>query len=81
MIVGKPSPLMPQLGMEWSGCTPGETVVVGDRISTDVLSGIRAGTATVLVLSGEATMDTYYESPQKPDLVLKDVGEILEALK
>jgi DNA repair protein RadA/Sms len=45
---------------------------VGDRIYTDIKSGINAGTVTVLVLSGESTLQTLNESPEKPDFVMID---------
>lgn len=78
--IGKPNPLMPELAMEWTGCTREETVVIGDRISTDILSGINAGVSTVLVLTGEATLESAEKSPVKADLVLPDIGAILSYL-
>jgi len=77
-FIGKPSALMPQLAMELVGADPSETAVVGDRIYTDVKSGINAGTITVLVMSGETTDSILNESPDKPDIVLKDAGEIMQ---
>ena len=80
LVIGKPTALMPQLAMEKLGATPEETCVVGDRIYTDIKSGLNAGTLTVLVLSGETTLEILAESPQKPHLVLQDAGEILKEL-
>ena len=81
VVIGKPSPLMPQLAMEKMGIAKGETCVVGDRIYTDVKSGLNAGITGILVLSGETTEQILAESPDKPHLVLPDAGEILKALK
>ena len=81
IVIGKPSPLMPQLAMEKLGMTKEETCVVGDRIYTDVKSGLNAGITGILVLSGETTLKILDESPDKPHLVLQDAGEILSALK
>ena len=81
IIIGKPSPLMPQLAMEKLGIGKEETCVVGDRIYTDVKSGLNAGITGILVLSGETTPEILAESPDKPHLVLPDAGEILKALK
>ena len=81
VIVGKPSPLMPELAMEWAGCTPEETIVVGDRIGTDMLSGMNAGTATALVLTGDDGEEDYRQAERKPDLLLKDLKEIIDALR
>ena len=81
VVIGKPSPLMPQLAMEKLGVTREETCVVGDRIYTDVKSGLNAGITGILVLSGETTREILDASPDKPHLVLADAGEILTALK
>lgn len=81
IVIGKPSPLMPQLAMEKLGIGKEETCVVGDRIYTDVKSGLNAGITGILVLSGETTPEILAESPDKPHLVLPDAGEILKALK
>ncbi len=80
VVIGKPSTLMPQLAMEKIGVEKGQTAVVGDRIYTDIKSGINAGAVTVLVLSGETTKEILEESPDKPDFVLNDASEILKLI-
>jgi len=81
VVIGKPSPLMPELAMERLGVAKEKTCVVGDRIYTDVKSGLNAGITGILVLSGETTLEILAESPEKPHLVLQDASEILEVLK
>ena len=81
VVIGKPSPLMPQLAMEKLGVSKEEACVVGDRIYTDVKSGLNAGITGILVLSGETTREILEASEDKPHLVLEDAGEILAALK
>lgn len=81
IVIGKPSPLMPQLAMEKLGIRQEEACVVGDRIYTDIKSGLNAGITGILVLSGETTLEILAESPEKPHLVLNDAGQILRALK
>ena len=81
VVIGKPSPLMPQLAMEKLGISKEETCVVGDRIYTDVKSGLNAGITGILVLSGETTREILAESPDKPHLVLEDASEILKAIR
>ena len=81
VVIGKPSPLMPQLAMERLGIAKEEACVIGDRIYTDVKSGLNAGITGILVLSGETTLEILEESPDKPHLVLQDASEILEVLK
>ncbi len=79
-FIGKPSPLMPILAMEKMGVSKEKTAVVGDRIYTDIKSGINAGAVSVLVLSGETDLDTLERSPDKPDVVLNSGREILDIL-
>ena len=81
VVIGKPSPLMPQLAMERLGIAKDKSCVIGDRIYTDVKSGLNAGITGILVLSGETTVEILEASEDKPHLVLQDAGEILEALK
>ena len=80
VVIGKPSPLMPQLAMERTGYGREETAVVGDRIYTDIQSGRNAGITSILVMSGETTPQILAQSEEKPDLVLSDCSEILQAL-
>ena len=81
VVIGKPSALMPQLAMGRWGYTKEETVVIGDRIYTDVKSGLNAGTNTILVLSGESTLKTLEEAPEKPHFVLENAGLLIPHLK
>ena len=81
IVIGKPSPLMPQLAMDKLGVAPESTCVVGDRIYTDVRSGLAAGCVGILVLSGETTLEILNASDVKPDLVLQSGQEILDILK
>ena len=81
IVIGKPSPLMPQLAMDKMGVEPENTCVVGDRIYTDVRSGLAAGCVGILVLSGETTVEILNASDVKPDLVLESGREILDILK
>lgn len=81
VVIGKPSPLMPQLAMERYGFSKEETAVVGDRIYTDIKSGLNAGITGILVMSGETTEDILQSSEDKPHIVLKDASEIMNAIK
>ena len=81
IVIGKPSPLMPLLAMDKWGTSKEQTCVVGDRIYTDVKSGLNAGITGILVLSGETTVEILEASEDKPHLVLEDASEILEAIR
>ena len=81
VVIGKPSALMPELAMD-KLCIPKEqTCVVGDRIYTDVKSGLNAGCVGILVMSGETIYEILAQSPDKPHLVLESAREILDVLK
>jgi ribonucleotide monophosphatase NagD (HAD superfamily) len=67
--------------MHKAGVTPAQTAVVGDRIYTDIKSGLSAGAYTVLVLSGETTREILDASSDKPHAVMNSAREILDILK
>jgi HAD superfamily hydrolase (TIGR01450 family) len=81
IVIGKPSPLMPELAMDKLGISKEQTCVVGDRIYTDVKSGLNAGCVGILVMSGETTYEILEQSPEKPHLVLESAAEIRDILK
>ena len=80
VVIGKPEALMPQLAMEKTGYTKGQTAVIGDRIYTDIKSGINAGTVTILVMSGETTQEILNSSPEKPDFVFDSAKELIDLI-
>ena len=81
VVIGKPEPLMPLLAMEMTGCTKEHTAVIGDRIYTDIRSGLNAGVLSILVMSGETTREILDASDVKPDLVLENAGELIWMLQ
>ena len=81
VVIGKPSALMPELAMDKLGIAKEQTCVVGDRIYTDVKSGLNAGCVGILVMSGETTYEILAQSPDKPHLVMESAREILDVLK
>ena len=81
VVIGKPSPLMPELAMDRLGISKEASCVIGDRIYTDIKSGLNAGITGILVLSGETTLQILEESPDKPHFVLDDASRILDVLK
>ena len=73
---GKPNPLMMRTGLRLLNCHSGDAVMVGDRMDTDVISGLESGMSTVLVLSGVSTMETLKTYAYRPTVVLDGVGDI-----
>ena len=78
---GKPNPLMMRTGLKLLDCHSGEAVMVGDRMDTDVISGLESGMSTVLVLSGVSTRETLKTYAYRPSIVLDGVGDIVTIAK
>ena len=75
---GKPNPLMMRTGLNILGCHSGEAVMVGDRMDTDIISGMECGMSTVLVLSGVSTRETISTFAYRPTVILDGVGSIVQ---
>ncbi len=73
---GKPNPLMMRTGLNLLGCHSGEAVMIGDRMDTDIISGMECGMSTVLVLSGVSTRETVNTFAYRPTMLLDGVGDI-----
>ena len=76
VFIGKPKPEMLLLAMEKLGYSKDETLMVGDRVYTDIASGYNAGVDTVLVLSGEGTVKDAESSDTKPTYILENIREL-----
>jgi NagD protein len=77
-IVGKPSPIMVEMIMSMLNLPPGECMMVGDRLETDIKMGIDAGMATCLVLTGDATREKLSLSGLIPTMVVERIDELLK---
>lgn len=75
-FIGKPHPMMIDCAMRKFGVSREQTVVLGDRLYTDIASGVNAGVDTVCVLSGEVTIQDVEKSEIKPAYVLAGVWDI-----
>ncbi len=80
-FIGKPEPDIALLAMQKAGCSKEETVLIGDRIYTDIACGVNAGITTVLVFSGESTRQTLEESTVKPTFTCEGIGDLWAMLK
>jgi 4-nitrophenyl phosphatase len=76
-IVGKPASPLYQQAIERMGTTPETTLVIGDRLDTDILGGIRLGMPTVLLMTGVTHQDDLAHSPIRPTLILKDLPDLV----
>lgn len=77
-FIGKPEPEMALLSMERWGFSPEETVLIGDRIYTDIACGVNAGIDTAFVLSGEGVPEDIEKFGIHPAGTYRDIREILE---
>jgi len=76
-IVGKPSPIMVSTIMGLLDLPPAHCLMVGDRLETDITMGVRAGMATCLVLTGDASREKLAASGLTPTLVLERLDGLL----
>lgn len=75
--VGKPNPLMMRSALRAIGAHSENTLMIGDRMDTDVVSGLEAGLQTILVLSGISTRASVGTFPYRPTLVLESVADLV----
>ncbi len=76
-FVGKPNPLMMRSALRAIGAHSESTLMVGDRMDTDVIAGLEAGLATILVLSGISTTATIEQYPFRPSLIIDSVADLV----
>lgn len=77
--MGKPSSFMFDTISALTGIDPATTLVVGDRLTTDIAMGVNAGTSTALVLTGESTLDDVdrAEPEGRPTYIVESVDDLL----
>ena len=80
LVVGKPNTGIVQAALRRTGLTTGELAMVGDRLYTDIETGLRSGMLSILVMSGETTPELLEQSEIDPDLVVRDLEELTELL-
>lgn len=79
-FIGKPEPEMALLAMAQCGCSAAETLLIGDRLYTDIACGNRAGVDTAFVLSGEGTLADLAKGQGKPTYIFKNIAEVCKAV-
>lgn len=79
-IIGKPQPLMYMAALKRLGTAPNETLVVGDRLETDIAGAQRAGCPCALVLSGVTDHKNVKKWKPAPDLIEADLSSLVKTL-
>lgn len=77
-FIGKPNPLIMRHALKTIGCKREDTVIIGDRMDTDIIAGIESEIETILVLSGVTAPEDIKNFPYKPDYVFDGIGDILK---
>jgi NagD protein len=79
-FVGKPNPMMFRSAMNRIEAHSESTVMVGDRMDTDVVAGIEAGLDTILVLSGSTKPADVARFPFRPNRILDSIKDVIELI-
>jgi NagD protein len=79
-FVGKPNPLMVRSALNALDGHSETAAIVGDRMDTDIKSGLEAGMYTYLVLTGSTRRDEIERYPYRPSQVVESVAEIADSL-
>ena len=77
IVAGKPFPFLMELSLEKLGTDKEETLVVGDRLDTDIAAGQAVGCHTALVLSGVATREQGESWKPKIDIIVEDLETLI----
>jgi NagD protein len=75
-FVGKPNPLMMRSALRQLGAHSEDSVMIGDRMDTDIVAGTEAGMRTILVLSGVTRREQVDRFPYRPTSVVESVADI-----
>ncbi len=75
-FIGKPNPLMMRMALNYLGVHSENTVMVGDRMDTDIIAGFESGMDTILVLTGVTRREDVVRFPYRPTKILESVAQI-----
>jgi NagD protein len=75
-FIGKPNPLMMRSALHQLGAHSENTIMIGDRMETDIVGGIESGMETILVLSGVTQREEVKRYPYRPTHIAESVAEI-----
>jgi NagD protein len=78
--IGKPNPLMMRSALNAIDAHSETTAMIGDRMDTDIVSGLEAGLETILVLTGVATRESAERFPFRPSRTLDSIAELADEI-
>jgi NagD protein len=80
-FVGKPNPLMMRAALRAIDAHSESTVMIGDRMDTDVVAGMEAGLETILVLTGITTAEQAERFPYRPSRIVGSVADLVDTIE
>ena len=81
IFIGKPQPAMAELAMRRTGFGREETVLIGDRVYTDIACAVNAGIDSILVLSGEGTREDTEKFGGRPTWIYDDIAAVYREME
>ena len=75
-FVGKPNPLMMRTALRTLNAHSENSVMIGDRLDTDIIAGTESGLRTILVLTGVTTREEVERYPYRPTWVRESIAEV-----
>ena len=79
IVMGKPEPYLYEVALKRISAAPEQTLVLGDRLETDILGAVRLSLKSALVLSGVTTREQLAASDYQPDWVFEDIKALTAA--
>ena len=81
LFLGKPEPVMINMVIEKFGYNSDDSVVVGDRLYTDIASGINAGVTSICVLTGETSVEDIKNTTYTPSYTFSDLNAVYNVVR
>jgi 4-nitrophenyl phosphatase len=80
-VIGKPNIIMYQFALERLGSIPERTLVVGDRLETDIAGAQKLGSPCALVLSGVTDEESAWKWNPSPEIIVDNLTDLINDLK
>ena len=80
IVTGKPNPAIFKSALKELGANPADTLMIGDRLETDILGANNLGIQTAAVLTGITSREEINQSDIKPDFIFKNIATLHQAL-
>ncbi len=80
VLAGKPSKIMMGVALDRLGMSAENCIMVGDRLTTDIVMGHQAGMHTAVVLTGEATLEESEKADPRPDFIVDNLHHLVKSI-